>query len=587
MPARSTPPQRITIGLRLVWLGVATLILLGSLGGRLYYLQVVRAGDAARTVNAQRLKVLPIMAERGQILDRRGAALSDPKLGWGVAAFGIFVENPAGTAKALGAVLNLDEAALEARLRTESEPFWVAWGVDRRAADLIRQINLSGVVATPLVTRYGPEAAARHLAGYYNRQGGQMGLEQLFEAELTGRDGSDGAGDQRVTAVPSLVAFLDGHQKPLEGLGIRSMVPGGLQPLHVHTTLDLRIQRAVESILDRSIHPQGGPWRGAVVVMEPRSGEVLTMASRPDYDQAGWSPDRKGDFLLNLAVTPFEPGSVFKPLVAAAALEAGLIGLEEEVDCPAVYAVGEQLFLNAGGINWGRVPFREALARSCNTSLAALGYERLGAERLLHAARAFGLGRHSLAFGLPEEGAGHLPSLQFGGQVAQFSFGQAGLMATPLQIARAYSAIANGGILPQVRLVTAVKNGSGRVIKRPEAQREEKPHRIMSEQTARALRLALLDVTRPEGVGTGKAAWIGTESGYGAGSAGKTGSAEGTDGGQKAVHAWFAGFLPLRDPKYVIVVFVQGGGGGGTAAAPLFREIGEALLQLESQGRRD
>lgn len=581
------PARRLTMGLRLVWLGVAMLVLLGSLGGRLYYLQVVQAGSAARTVNAQRLKVLPIMAERGQILDRRGAALSDPKLSWGVAAFGIFIDDPAGTARRLADVLGLDEASLEARIRQAADPFWVVWGVDRAVAELVRRMDLPGVVASPVISRYGPQAAAHHLAGYYNREGGQMGLEQLYELDLTGTDEQRANDQRKVTAVPSLVAFLDGHQKPLEGLGIRAMVPGGKRLRHVHTTLDVRTQRAVESVLKELTHPEGGPWRGAVVVMEPGSGEVLAMASRPDFDQAEWSPADGGDALINRAVTAFEPGSVFKPLVAAAALQAGLVQLEEQVDCPAVYPVGEQLFLNAGGVNYGRVPFREALARSCNTTFAAIGYERLGAERLLTAARAFGLGRPTLSIGLPGEAQGRLPSLQFGGEVAQFSFGQAGLMVTPLQVARAYSAIANGGILPQVRLVTAIKNDSGRVLERPESDPDLKPHRIMTEETARALRLALLDVTRPDGVGTGKAAWVGTETGHGAGSAGKTGSAEGTDGGRPAVHAWFAGFLPLREPRYVVVVFVQGGGGGGTAAAPVFRQIGEALLELEGQTRRD
>ncbi len=551
--------MRVTIGRRALWLGVLYLCILLALGWRLYTVQVVKGELYARAAHRQRTLSLPVASRRGEILDRSGHPLSDPQPGWGVAAFPPLVADREGETRAVAALLRMSEAEVAARLRAGLAPSWIATEVGGALAERIRQAGLPGIVTGPLQTRYGPGSLAHHLVGYINGQGGQLGLERAFERELTG------------DAVPSLVAYLDGHGAPLAGLGVRVAVPAvGKQPYSVFTTVDGRVQRAVERVLDAHRMADGSPLRAAVVVMDPYAGDILALASRPDFDQMrdpGERADRGDAFLLNRAVAAFEPGSVFKAVIAAAALEGGYVQLDNKFYCDGYYRVGGQEFKDAGGVSHGWLTFREAIAKSCNVTFARVGYEKLGAQRIEEAARRFGFGG-STGAGLPEEQAGLIPQLEYGGQVAQAAFGQ-GIMVTPLQIARAYAAVANGGVLPPVRLVTAIKNPAGKVMARPPAGESV---RVISAETAGALQQALVAVTDPRGSGTGKQAWVDA-----VGSAGKTGSAEGTENGHATVHAWFAGYLPASAPRYVIAVLVQGGGYGGEVAAPIFREVGEAL----------
>lgn len=556
--------MRIVQARRLIWLSFIFLVVLGGLGGKLYIVQVLRSEAYAREAHSQRILDL-VPNDRGAILDRAGKPLTDPQPGWGVAVFPPLVKDPAGEARALAALLDLSEVQeqdLARRLKQGAQPQWVIPQVSAEAAEQVRRLRLPGVVSSPVVTRYGPDALAQHLVGYVNLKVGQYGLERLYEKQLQG------------DAVPKMAAYQDARGDLIAGLGIRVVLPQtGKQPYNLHTTLDREIQAAVERVLDRRGHPAGGAWRGAVVVMEPKSGAILAMASRPGFDQARdlARPDPLGEaFLMNRAVNLFEPGSVFKAVVAAAALDKGLVHLDERFYCPGHYTVGGQRFTDANGGAHGWLTFREAIAKSCNVVFAQVGYERLGREELLAAARRFGFGETAL--GLQEEEAGVLPALKYGGDVAQISFGQ-GLLVTPLQVARAFSAIANGGMLPPVKLVTAIKNPAGRVMDYPAAG---KPVRVISAAAAAELRKALVGVTDPRGSGTGRRAWV-----EGVGSAGKTGSAEGAENGQKAVHAWFAGYLPATAPRYVIAVMVQGGGAGGEVAAPVFKEIGEAIVQLK------
>src|SRR5690606_38336670 len=158
---------------------------------------------------------------------------------------------------------------------------------------------------------------------------------------------------------------------------------------------------------------------------------------------------------------------------------------------------------------------------------------------------------------------------RYGGDVAQLSFGQGGLRASALQVARGYTAIANGGVLHPVRLVSSVRTSDGEVLFRPRAAA---PRRVMSRGTAAELQEALLAAVVPGGGGTGEAAWL-----EDVGAAGKSGSADTMLDGRPVTHAWFAGWFPARRPQYVVVVLIEDGQAGGAHAAPLFRRIAEAI----------
>jgi penicillin-binding protein 2 len=556
---------------RLVWLSAAIFLLWTATGTRLWHVQVTRGPELAGRALGQRALILPVGLQRGRILDRHGQDLSDGRPVWGVAAFPTLVAAPAATARALAPVLRLSESELLAKL-AQRKPDWLAISVPEQTAAEVARMQLPGVVAARAWQQYGANPLARHLVGYLNEQGSQEGLQRVYDASLHGE------------ALSALVAYQDGEERPLHGIGIRTLTLPGKEPFDVVTTVDRRIQAAVEATLDRheaevsaETTPAGLPLRAGVglplragvVVLDPFSGEVLALASRPNYDQRDPLRNSEGTQLLNRAVIPFEPGSVLKPLVAAEALEGGLVRPDERFRCEGSYDLGgyrPQCALHPGG--HGLITLREALAQSCNVALIRIGYERLGAGGLGRMLMRYGFGAQT-GLSLWGEQKGWLPDLHWPYQSVQLSFGQ-GLTATPLQVARALAAIPAGGILPPLSLVKEVRAPDGTIIRRPE---RGAPVRVMEPATARALAAALADVTAPDGQGTGRRAWVPVH-----GSAGKTGSAEGIDDGRPAVHAWFGGWAPLGRPRYVIVVMVQAGGSGGQVAAPLFRQIAAAIL---------
>lgn len=572
--------MRIRMGRRLLWLAVLATLAMSGLGARLWALQIKQGPAAARSLHQQRTLSLPLTGSRGLMLDRHGQPLSDPTAGWGVGLFPPLVSQPEAVARQLAPWVGIPEERLLARLEQAGrEPFWLAVDLPAATAAAITQMNLPGVAVGPAGSRYGEGALARHLIGYINAQGGQLGLERLYEAELSGRAG------------PRLFAALDGQGRPLSQPAILPVQSAtGSPPAQILTTLDWRIQRLVEEVLDQQRRPDGLPFRGAAVVMEAGSGEVLAMASRPHFRYGDLNAQLGGlksqrevgasrSNLLNRAVTAYPPGSVIKPLIAAIALEQERVAPAERFDCPGHYTVGGHRFGDAGAKAHGSVSLTEALAVSCNVTFLRIGHERLGLDGLQEAARRFGLGRVTNLAGrgrdLPEEQPGRIPAGAAEGAL-QIAIGQGQMLVTPLQVARAYAAIANGGVLPPVRLVQLLRSPQGEVLERI---RSEPAVRILTQETAALIRQGLLAVTDPGGGGTARLAWVE------GGAAGKTGSAETglTAAGGGESHAWFAGYLPAAEPRWVVVVLAEGGGSGGLVAAPIFAQIGRGLLGAPPQ----
>lgn len=550
---------------RRIWLLAAAFTALWLVQvAQLWRWQVREAPVLARRAAAQRMRALQL-APRGLVLDRLGRPLTDPQPRWDVAVFPALAGSPDEVARALARATGEPAPVWAGRLRAHAGagPYWAGAELTAGPARAVAAAEIPGVAAVPRPVRYGPGALARHVIGYVNQAGGQLGLEAAFDAELRGDAG------------PHVAAFVDGSGRPLEGLGVRAVdVPAGKPPLSIRLTLDGRAQAAVERILDGWSPPgPGAPLRAAVVVLDPRSGDILAMASRPQFDPlrppvgpgapgAAWAP------LVNRAVAPYPPGSVFKPVVAAAALETGAVAPGEPFECSGSYTIGGQTFTDPRPGGHGRITLAGALAQSCNITFIRIGYERLGTDRMLATARRFGFGA-PVGIGLREEAGGFLPAPRYGGEVAQLAFGQ-GLLVTPLQVARAYAALVRDGLLPPVGLVDAVLGPDGTPLRRgPRAPAVP----ALAPEVARQIARDLEGVTDPDGTGTGRNAWV-----PGWGSAGKTGSAEVVTPDGLVVHSWFAGWTPLRDPRLVIAVLIEEGGAGGQGAARLFREVAQALL---------
>lgn len=545
---------------------------------RLAALQIIGGPQLAMEALRQRAEIIPLEVPRGGIYDRNMVSLTGSYYRQRVLVFPGLLDDLAVTAAALAGDLGLPPEEL-ARMLVEpgTRPVIDLGPMTAGVAARIAARNLPGLVVTPEKVRYGENAVASHLIGYISPTSGEgvSGLEASLDSFLRG------------AAPEAIMAFFDALGRPIRGLGL-GYRPGkdGSEGRHdVILTLDRSIQETVERLMDAHIR------KGAVVVVEAQTGDVLALASRPGFDQAllnlkDSSPGERDRIrallrdsdgpLVNRAVLAYPPGSVFKIVVAAAALEKRLVKLQDRFFCRGYIDVGNLRFkgynFEQGG--HGLITFEEALAYSSNPVFIEVGL-RVGARDLLSMARELGLGQET-GLDLFEEATGVLPEPEpmFAGDVANISIGQGRLTVTPLQMAQLMTAVAGDGLFRPLRLVKEIRRpSSGRpplIVKRNPVSR---PRRVFSSLTASQLKMALQGVTT---YGTGTRAFV---SGYGA--AGKTGTAETGElgpGGAPVTHAWFAGFAPLYDPRYVIVVFIEGGSSGGGDAAPVFGKIAEALL---------
>lgn len=336
----------------------------------------------------------------------------------------------------------------------------------------------------------------------------------------------------------------------------------------VRLTISRSVQRAAEAVAAQTM------TTGCILVLDVRTAALRACVSVPGFDPAdpAASLEAPDSPFLNRALQAYAVGSVFKPVLAAAALEAGLA---PEYDCNGAVVVDGQIFRCAGGVPHGEVDLSAALAKSCNGYFIRLG-QQLGAQALLQQAQALGFGRSiGLAEGLAAQ-SGALPGaeeLAQSGQLANFSFGQGSLLATPLQVAAMMNTIANGGVYRAPCLLDcALDETSGEELSafaRPQAER------VLTEQTAAALR-TMLEQTVAEGTAQ-------DASGLPGGAAGKTGTAQTgqfTAEGKERMNLWFAGFYPAEDPQYTIVVLQDGQTQAAVSSAAVFAQLCTALHWL-------
>lgn len=387
--------------------------------------------------------------------------------------------------------------------------------------------------STAGVRQFVGSATFAHTVGYSNRRYGQSGLERAYNKELLGLVDE--------TALARLWARLNGD------------VWVGWD---VVTTLDNKLQEAaVRAMGDRV---------GAVVAIDPRDGAVLAMLSTPGFhpervEEALATSDAGLNPLFNrAALGQYPPGSAFKPLVLAAALESGAVRPDEVYDDEGSTLIGGRRIENANGVAHGSLALDDALAVSSNTVFGQMAVD-VGAAELTEFARSVGLGDR-LRFPIPTA-PGNLPEnhlLEDKAALAALGIGQGALLVTPLQMAVAVSAIANGGWRTTPYIVSHMR--------RPDRSLRQVAIapgvRALSPGTAHFVREAMIEVVER---GTGTAAGV-----EGLVVAGKTGTAE---VGDSRSHAWFVGFAPARAPQVAVVVVVEHGGYGGTVAAPIARAI--------------
>ena len=535
-----------------------------GLTGRLYQLQVVEHDHYVERAHGQQRSELVLTPPRGTIFDCRGRELAMSIEASSAFADPREIAEPSSTARRLASVLGGDDATLARELSREGRKFvWVARQLDPETVRELRDLEIQGlrfVNESKRAYPLGPLAAP--LLGFVGVDPtGLAGVELSYDAAVAG---------QQVRrpvlrdARPGRKLYDDFSQPRVE--------PGA----DLHLTIDSSIQHVAERELAAAVERHGAKG-GSLVMLDPSSGAVLAMASYPGFDPNDYQRAPR-EHLRNTPVqSAYEPGSTFKLITAAAALETGAVDPFDRFDC------------GNGGINFkGKyirdhasfddLSFSEVIAYSSNVGAIHLGV-RAGEKQLYDMIEAFGFGSKT-GIDLSGEAAGTVHPLEQWHQraVAYTSFGQ-GLAVTPLQLVNAFAAIANGGTLYRPYVVAAVTRDG---MAPPSPRMPQVLGRPISAQTARTLERMLEMVVENER-GTGKHAAI---PGYRV--AGKTGTAEKAgDGGyldDKFV-ASFVGFAPARSPAVVCLVVIDEPGGaryhGGDAPAAVFSAVvRHALLRL-------
>lgn len=624
-----TQPTIGTTRLRLAFLGAIFASLIFTLALRLYFLQVLNTAEFTAGAERNQIRVVPEEPARGQILDRNGEVLvtNGMSLVVSIRRQELSAEQLRQVVERLAPTLGTTVEELNKKLDDKTlsafTPVPVAENVPEDTVVYIRenQSEFPKVETTAQPTRvYPQQKLASHVLGYLGeilpeqvddpryrelkyRPGsviGRGGIEYAYEKELHGAEGLrklevDSSGEVRRVL---------GRKEPVKGLDLV-------------TTLDARIQKVTEeslaqgiekarTITDRERGTKYPAPAGGVVVMDPRSGEIIAMASFPDYDPGAFvggisqleydqlARDDTGLPLINRAIqVAYPPGSTFKTVTAAAALETGVAKATGRFDCPGSVRIADRTFRNWKTTNSGMLTFNQAMADSCDTVFYPWGLEfyrtftRTKTEVLQDYARRFGFGAKT-GIEIPFEKAGRVPdegwlkrvnkqlpdafpyATWLPGYTINMSIGQGDVLATPLQLANSYAAIANGGILHQPHLGLKLMDGAEvvRNIKAPKSRSVQ-----VSPATLQAIRTSL------EAVATeGTAAGTFVNSPLNAiGVAAKTGTAQ---IGNKAPYAWFAAYAPARDPQYVVAVMLEEGGHGGETAAPIASRILEGIFAL-------
>jgi cell division protein FtsI (penicillin-binding protein 3) len=528
---------------------------------RLIYLQFSQYENLANRARQQQQNEIETSPTRGELLDRQ-----ERQLARSVQTVSLFID-PDGldtatldrNAQQIAQSLNLKQAELTRDFRKAHDDkkrfVWIARRLDADLANKVVELKLPGVQTQLEPKRYYPNGSlAAHVLGYVGLDGkGLGGVEQFYNAKISGEPGQ-------------LFVEKDANGKPYEGYEIAAK-PGQT----VILTIDQTIQYQAEQALQAAVQ-QSRAKSGSVIVLDPRSGEILALANAPTFDPNRVS-DAKPETRSNWALQNiYEPGSTFKVVAFSAALEKHLARVDERIDCQmgAITVAGRVVHDHK---RFGLLTIPEALAKSSNVAAIKLGI-RVGDQTMYDYIRRFGFGSKT-GIELPGETNGILRRVDRWqpSSIGSIAIGQE-VGVTPVQMVAAFGALANDGMRVAPHLIREVRDSGGNVVYR--AQPEQR--RVISAETAIALRGMLEGVTLH---GTAKKAQL---DGYSA--AGKTGTAQKIDPKTRSYSATkfvgsFVGFAPVSNPQVVIIVVIDEPAGayhGGDVAAPVFRAVAEQVL---------
>lgn len=576
--------------------------------GRLWYMQIIKGDEYSEVAINQRTRVISLFAPRGMIYDRNHNPLVTNRMAFTVSvlpdAAGEIRRSPEKTAL-LAEILEISQDYVlnmlspQRRDRLGYEPYRIAEDVGAEKAMQIYEQSwrLPGVIVEKVPVRhYVYDSFAAHVLGHVgmisaselrdwsaygygsNHKVGKYGIERFYEFELKGTDGA-------------VEIEIDARQMPVREVGRQEPVRGN----DLILTLDFELQAIAEEVLDRKVEEMKDSDRpingAAVIIIDPNTGEVLTLLSYPDFNPNTYNldftkleSDSRSPLLNRVTRGAYPPGSAFKPIVVASALHEGIISRSTTwFDAPYPHGFGgwePEYGKRCVYGPHGTIDILRGLQVSCNIPFYEIGKE-LGIDKLSELAKGFGFNQKTGIDLYPEEVTGLIPDRQWKKnafskaddkvwypiETLDVAIGQGATQVTPVQMVQFYAAIANGGKILQPYLVAQIVDAEGNIVQEAEPV-------VTGDLGLKKTDLQIIQEGMERVTATGGTAARAFD-GFPLKVAGKTGSAE-VPGKQS--HAWFAGYLPADDPKYAVCVFVENGGSGGANAAPIAREIFERYL---------
>lgn len=526
---------------------------------RLVNLQVLQAAELTAKADRQHQKTVSLEGARGTIVDRHGKVLAMNMEVPSVFGIPTALESPAKTARSLSPVLRVRTDELEKKLRQDRSFVWLARKLDPEQGHRLEHMPMEGIGLVMEGRRFYPKGPLlAHVMGFAGMDGeGLEGIERRYEPQLHG--------EKRV-----VILQRDAMGRTVFPKGQAEQVPAAGHSLVI--TIDEVIQYIAEKELEEAV-TKARAKSGTVIVLDPQTGAVLALAISPRFDPNAVS-SLTADRWRNRALTDtYEPGSTMKALVAAAALE-------EKVMKPGTMLYGENgRMMIANTVihdheKLGWMTFAQVIQKSSNIGAAKTGMA-LGDQRLYRYLQSFGFGQKT-EIDLPGEVGGLVKHPREWGRrsLASISMGQE-IGVTPIQMVSAVAALANGGVLMKPYVVSEVRDAQGKPLRQilPQVKR-----RVVSPETARTV-TSILEGVVTDGTGA-KAAIPGFRV------AGKTGTAQKIDPRTGAYSSTlfvgsFVGFVPADNPRLAMIVVIdepQGESWGGTVAAPVFRRVGEQVL---------
>ncbi len=555
----------------------------------LWYLQIIRGREFEQRALSNCIRSLVEEAPRGEVYDQQGKLLVTNRPAVNFSLIPAEINDFQVLADNLNSILSTDSAGIVDKIKNQRRNPFQALTIKRDLEkDMIvtieeQKYKIKGALLTIQPERkYLYQNFAAHVLGYVNEISeeelrspgfshlsagdivGKYGLERYYDSYLRGKKGSK---DIEVDALGREINTIK-IEKPIAGNNI-------------YLTLHSELQQFIEN--------QMVGKKGAVIVSQPFSGKIIAMASLPDYNPNIFTQQmtvtqwleiaQSKDYILtnrNIQST-YAPGSLFKLVIALAALEEGIVRVNDRIYCPGYYKVGDLSFQCWRENGHGYQNIIEAITNSCNVFFYTIG-QKLGIDKINYYAKLVGFGEKT-GIDLPGELSGLVPSeewkrktfnqIWYPGDTVNISIGQGFLLVTPLQIHNMLSLIVNEGYYYKPYFVEKIVSQSGEIIKEFEPERTNKVD--ISQNTFRILKEGMKKVVES---GTGRSA-----SREEIKIAGKTGTAQNPQGEN---HAWFVGFAPYDKPEICITVLIEHGGDGSAAAAPVAGDIIKKYFQLKN-----